>query len=1290
MKNYSTPQSVMSKNILTLILVALLNIILLSAPLRFVPQTITQPDGTVIHCFASGDEFHNWLHDENGFTIIQDSKTGIYFYAQKDNDQLISSPYVVGKTDLSQTPLVPWINISEQEYEKRREKFFKINNRISSQLIKSRGMEFSSSAPSAPREGTMNNLVIFIRFNNDAEFSNQTSYYNNMFNGNTKNDVSLLSYFREASYNKLTISSSFYPAASGNNTISYKDSHPRNYYQVYNAASNPAGYDPDITDYQNENGKIFREHTLLNNAIKTVASQIPSGLNIDADNDGIVDNICFVIKGTPDGWNDLLWPHKWTLWSQQVILKEKLVYQYNFQLDSDLKAGVLCHENFHVLGAPDLYHYSYDNMTPVGPWDLMEIDYDIPQHMCSFMKYRYGGWINEIPEIKQSGTYTLNPLISSENNCFKIQSPNSFTEYFVVDYRKKQGIFENSIPGEGLVVYRINLEADNIGNRTGPPDEVYVYRPGGTLTTNGDIFNAFYCQSANRTAINDQGDPQSFLQNGSAGGLDISNVGTSANSTISFDVNLNFTPREYIHYDCGYYGAFGKNDALDFQAAVKFTSAELADCYGSKLSHIMLYINESGQNDITVKVWKGSTSAGPEQLVYEKNISSDIKLNNWTVHALINPLILENGKDYWIGYQIKATGGFPMGFSRNKLIKGKGGWINIGDGWKQLSDFSLEGNWNIRGIIEKQGSSTAEVSASQLDIKVQPGETGAANFTIKNTGTANINYSISASGGNILKPAEHKNLILSKKIESSDRINSVKNFASKADYNKTKIAKIGSEDVLYLDDGNETPNKFIGYEGFIGFCWVNKFDLTDFGFDLKKIQVFLRSENSMLNFIGYSVYNADLQYVCYNTLFLDNSENGQWYEIELENTQKFDKGESFYIEIDSYNNALYPAGFDNYATIKDNSYYITRENLDMVNMNTIPAYKDGAFLIRAVGAKNEGVLNQPPIAIGSISKTEAVVGEQLAFDASQSYDPDGQISEYNWNFGDGNNSNQMMANHTYTVPGNYNISLIVTDNQGATDKAEGQIQISEGTPNKNPHAIAVVSKNEAAIGEVIEFDGSQSSDEDGNIVGYLWEFGDGNSTFGANVNHSYSIAGVYQYKLKVTDDKNGTGETEGQISVSETASRFTINPSNGILSPSESISISVSYNSTGLPEGTYLGQLSIITGGGNFIIPINILISHFVSADEEQIHIPTFKLSQNFPNPFNNTTEIQFELPAELFTEITVFDIMGKEIKTLIKSSLRQGVYSIPFDASGVSSGVYFYRIKAGKFSETKKFILLK
>lgn len=85
-----------------------------------------------------------------------------------------------------------------------------------------------------------------------------------------------------------------------------------------------------------------------------------------------------------------------------------------------------------------------------------------------------------------------------------------------------------------------------------------------------------------------------------------------------------------------------------------------------------------------------------------------------------------------------------------------------------------------------------------------------------------------------------------------------------------------------------------------------------------------------------------------------------------------------------------------------------------------------------------------------------------------------------------------------------------------------------------------------------------------------------------------------------------------------------------------------------------------------------------------------FELTQNFPNPFNPSTKIKFSIPSREIVKLIVFDLLGREISILVNSELNKGTYSVDFTSSGISSGIYFYRITAGSYTEVRKMILVK
>ena len=115
--------------------------------------------------------------------------------------------------------------------------------------------------------------------------------------------------------------------------------------------------------------------------------------------------------------------------------------------------------------------------------------------------------------------------------------------------------------------------------------------------------------------------------------------------------------------------------------------------------------------------------------------------------------------------------------------------------------------------------------------------------------------------------------------------------------------------------------------------------------------------------------------------------------------------------------------------------------------------------------------------------------------------------------------------------------------------------------------------------------------------------------------------------------------------------------------------------------------------GSNDNIP-NTLVVGTLSIDEDLVP-DVFALHQNYPNPFNPTTQIRYDLPEDQFVSVTIYDVMGRKIRSLVNISQAAGYHTIRWDArndmgEGISAGMYIYTIQAGEFRSTKKMILLK
>lgn len=99
---------------------------------------------------------------------------------------------------------------------------------------------------------------------------------------------------------------------------------------------------------------------------------------------------------------------------------------------------------------------------------------------------------------------------------------------------------------------------------------------------------------------------------------------------------------------------------------------------------------------------------------------------------------------------------------------------------------------------------------------------------------------------------------------------------------------------------------------------------------------------------------------------------------------------------------------------------------------------------------------------------------------------------------------------------------------------------------------------------------------------------------------------------------------------------------------------------------------------------------YITDVENSVIQINKFALSQNYPNPFNPTTKIEFQIPQSSFVNLTVYNSLGQQIATLVKSELNAGPYTANFNADNLPSGIYIYKIQADNFTASKKMILLK
>jgi hypothetical protein len=107
--------------------------------------------------------------------------------------------------------------------------------------------------------------------------------------------------------------------------------------------------------------------------------------------------------------------------------------------------------------------------------------------------------------------------------------------------------------------------------------------------------------------------------------------------------------------------------------------------------------------------------------------------------------------------------------------------------------------------------------------------------------------------------------------------------------------------------------------------------------------------------------------------------------------------------------------------------------------------------------------------------------------------------------------------------------------------------------------------------------------------------------------------------------------------------------------------------------------------------PYSNVVSTLITSIDPEASIPDdYSLSQNYPNPFNPTTKINFDIPKQSYVKLVIYDLLGMEVSTLVNSQLNPGRYSAEWNGSDLASGMYFYKIEAGSFSQIKKMVLIK
>lgn len=306
---------------------------------------------------------------------------------------------------------------------------------------------------------------------------------------------------------------------------------------------------------------------------------------------------------------------------------------------------------------------------------------------------------------------------------------------------------------------------------------------------------------------------------------------------------------------------------------------------------------------------------------------------------------------------------------------------------------------------------------------------------------------------------------------------------------------------LFNNTGVNTTDQF---EEYIGYCWANVWHLTP-------IIMGGGETNLPSNITGLTVTDAK-----------DGKLDLSW------NMATDDTGVDYYNIYRDYNAT--PIVTVNHPTITYQDSGLTNGQTYWYEINAVDVFGNEGNKSDAVsgrptkkstssGGGGGGITVYYPTADANGPYT-GYVDSSITFDGSDSSDEDTSIGSYDWDFGDGSTGVGVKPTHTYTSSGTYTVTLTVTDTDGLTDVDTTTVVI-EANPPEPPIADAD-GPYIGIVNQEISFDGSSSSDIDGTIVRYEWQFGDANSSTKVNPTHGYGAAGMYEVTLMVTDSDGVT------------------------------------------------------------------------------------------------------------------------------------------------------------------------